>query len=153
MLPRMATLPVLAAVLTACSGGSPVPTADAAAPLTEGGLPPVPVRCDVVAQTCGAGQRCDFTCDNGTLVIGCITAPASPSQVGASCAGSDGGISTGSSCVAGTGCFSAAGKPASCFRYCKAGSDCPAGTTCNTTVRFRAVCPNGAGDLPVGLCL
>jgi hypothetical protein len=141
-------------VLAACSGSSmPAGVVDAALPLPDGGLPPVPVRCDVVAQTCGAGKRCDFTCDNGTLVIGCITAAANPAQVGQSCAGSDGGISTGSSCGAGTGCFGSGGKPAMCYRYCKAGSDCPTGTTCNTTTRFRAICPNGPGDLPVGLCL
>jgi len=139
-------------LLVACSGSS-AGYLDGGVVLGDGGLAVVPVRCDVVAQTCGAGKRCDFTCDNGTLVIDCVTAPANPGGVGASCAGSDGGISTGSSCGAGTGCFGSAGKGPMCYRYCKDGSECPAGTSCNTTTHFRAVCPRGSGDLPVGLCL
>jgi hypothetical protein len=150
MLSRMAILPALAA-LGACSGGSSL--AMDGGPLADGASPAVPVRCDVVQQNCPAGKRCDFTCDNGVLVIACITAAANPGPVGASCAGSDGGTSTGSSCSAGTGCFGSAGKPIMCYRYCRAGSECPAGTTCNTTTRFRGVCSKGSGDLPVGLCL
>jgi hypothetical protein len=154
MLPRMVILPVLAALLgTACSGGSSIVAAEAGV-LPDGAGPPIPVRCDVVGQGCPSGKRCDFACENGNLVIACVPEAANPGPLGATCGnGVDGGAGTGSSCGTGTGCFGQAGKPPMCYRYCKSGSDCPTGTTCNTTTRFRAACPKGGGELPVGLCL
>jgi len=151
MLPRISIL-ALVAVLGACSGGS---TAVDAGPLRDdSGLVRVTVRCDVAAQDCPAGQRCDFTCEDGVLVIACTPEVASPAKLGESCSGGrDAGTLTGSNCTRGTGCFTTVQKPASCYQYCKTGSECPAGTTCMTNRTYRVVCPKGGGDLPVGICL
>jgi len=138
----------LLALLGACSSSSL--GADASTP--EGGA--IPIRCDVVDQTCPAGQRCDFTCDpSGALVIACTTEPAGAGKAGDSCSGRDAG-STGatSSCGRGTGCFGSSAKGPTCYRYCRAGSECPQGTTCDTMTSYRAVCPGGSANLPVGLC-
>ena len=102
--------------------------------------------------TCPAGKRCDFICENGVLVIDCIAPVANPAMAGDSCGGSDAGASTGSSCGTGTGCFGSTSKGPTCYRYCNAGSTCPAGTKCDTTTKFHAACTRTGGNLPVGLC-
>jgi hypothetical protein len=148
---RLAALILL--ILPACSSGSVPASATDALPLTDAGLPVVPVRCDVASQTCPAGQRCDFTCENGVLVIACTAEVANSAQLGQACSGGrDAGTLTGSNCTRGTGCFGSSGMGAVCFRYCKTGSECPAGTKCDTTTTYRAVCPRSGGDLPIGLC-
>ncbi|HXU81407.1 MAG TPA: hypothetical protein VN914_08415 [Polyangia bacterium] len=145
--PPIATL-LIAALSSACSSSSTLAVDAGSTP--DGGIA---IRCDVVTQTCPAGQRCDFTCDNGTLVIACTPEAATPSQVGGSCSGRDAGApGSSSTCMRGAGCFATSTKPASCYRYCRAGSECPQGTTCDTTTTFRGVCPNGSANLPVGLC-
>lgn len=130
----------------ACSSSSPA--VDAAA---DGAIP---ITCDVVDQTCPAGQRCDFTCDQtGALVIACTTEPANAAKAGDSCSGRDAGATGAtSSCMRGTGCFGSSMKGPTCYRYCRTGSECPMGTTCDTTTPFRGICPKGSGNLPVGLC-
>jgi hypothetical protein len=138
-----------------CDGeGCPKDGRDGGASAADAGASTVPVRCDVVDQNCPAGNRCDFFCEDGLVVIGCVPESPAPTPVGQSCPPDPVDAGTGiSRCIRGSGCFGSSHAPAACVQYCRPGSPCPAGTTCDTTRIKRTICPRTAGDLPVGLCL
>lgn len=137
-----------------CDGETcPEKRLDGGALLTDAAVGQVPVHCDVVAQDCPAGKRCDFFCDDGVLVIGCVLESATPTPVGQTCGAQDPDAGTGiSGCAKGSGCFGGA-NAVTCVQYCRAGSPCPAGTTCATDRRVLSTCQRTSGFLPVAVCL
>jgi hypothetical protein len=135
---------LLALVLAGCTGSASTSDESGDALRAE-----VEVRCDVVAQDCVAGTRCDFFCERGRVVIGCLAETSEAVALGDMCRGQAGG----SNCMKGTGCFASSAKPQSCHRYCREGSVCPDGTACDTASVIRAGCSAGsADDIPVHVC-
>jgi hypothetical protein len=103
------------------------------------------VRCDVVDQDCPGTDACGLTADGTIPVIGCSPVAANAGKLGETCGTVDGGVRL---CARGLGCFSDHGRPPLCFRFCRAGSACPEGTTCDTTTELYY----GNGTVPAGIC-
>jgi hypothetical protein len=102
----------------------------------EGGVPGD--ECDLVAQDCPGGMKCDKTCTPTGIVTVCV-----PDEGGTRGHAEMCGIGQ-DFCAKGNFCAIFVdldgGAPQMCARYCDTAADCPAGRQC---MSFRQVCPDG----------
>jgi hypothetical protein len=108
---------------------------DPAAPATDGASDG-PIlstgACDLFAQDCPDGFKCDFFCDGANAIIGCRPG-ATGAAIGAACSGTQ-------PCTKGTGCLANPATGTICRPYCQTDADCPVGRChiVNTTVGCAA---------------
>jgi hypothetical protein len=119
---------------TGAGGGD---AASEAAPILSHGA------CDLVAQDCPDGTRCDFFCDGQTASIGC-RAGATGAALGQPCSGT-------APCAKGTGCLATAGSGILCRQYCNSDADCATGRCHVVTVTVACGAPGG-GALVMKVC-
>jgi hypothetical protein len=75
--------------------------------------------CDLFAQDCPDGTRCDFFCDGASATIGC-RAGATGAAAGQMCSNTN-------PCAKGTGCLANATTGTLCRPYCQSDADCAVG--------------------------
>jgi hypothetical protein len=145
---KTATLLRVAVVtlVTAACGGKSGTMADAG-----GGDAPAEVgadsgnfACDPGIQGCGATEKCDFTCQNGTAVVACVP-DTGGGAIGSTCS------TTTMQCAGGSGCVTMAGGSPTCRKYCTADSDCATGERCHN-VTVGVTCTNGTSSLALHYC-
>jgi hypothetical protein len=133
-------------LLTSACGGNTSTVTDA------GGDAPADVgadsgnfACDPAAPSCGTGQKCDFTCQNGAAAVACIP-DTGTGAIGATCS------TTTMQCAGGSGCVAmpSGGGPL-CRKYCTADTDCATGERCHN-VTVGVTCTSGTGSLPLHFC-
>jgi hypothetical protein len=90
--------------------------------------------CELFAQDCPDGTRCDFFCDGQVASIGCRPG-ATGAALGQPCSAS-------APCTKGTGCVATSGSGVQCRAYCASDADCQVGR-CHV-VNLNIAC--GAAD-------
>jgi hypothetical protein len=136
-------LAAVVAVTVAACGGTGAVTADAG-PRDDGAAETGAAGCDPVAQSCGAGQKCDFGCAGNTAVVGCWPS-TDGGVIGTPCAAA-------MPCARGGGCVaSSSSGGAFCRKYCASDGDCATGERChNDTV--GVACGGPATSLALHFC-
>ena len=130
-----------AAAIAACSSKSGA-SADAGLD-GSGPADTAATTCDPAAQNCASDtDKCDFVCENGSAVLGCVR-------------NADGGAlgSTSSAampCARGSGCLSADAGVA-CRKYCAGDGDCLTGERCHN-VTVAVACSGGSTQIPLHYC-
>jgi hypothetical protein len=99
--------------------------------------------CDLVAQDCPDGTRCDFFCDGQAASIGCRPG-STGGALGAAC-------SSTAPCAKGTGCLATSGSGIQCRAYCASDADCQVGRCHVVNVAVACGAPD-AGALVLRVC-
>jgi hypothetical protein len=102
--------------------------------------------CSTGLQDCLVGNKCDFSCDGATLVIGCRADDGGGVDLGMACGGTR-------LCKKGSGCFAAAasaGGNAVCRKYCSTDNDCPTGQCQTATITIS--CAGVASMATMRIC-
>lgn len=119
------------------------------------------IECDIFAQDCGPGEKCNAWADNGGSswnATKCVPVDADPDLIGEPCTAEGGGVSGIDSCAKGAMCFGIGDdEKGTCVEMCSCTPDNPVCTTQNTTCTISndgvlALCLPVCDPLDVGAC-